>query len=371
MKKLTFLFLSLSLALASCQNKYPDLEDGVYAEFITNKGTFVAKLYHEKTPLTVANFVGLAEGTNKMVDSTYTGKKYYNGLTFHRVMKDFMIQGGDPMGTGSGGPGYKFPDETDPELGLKHDRKGILSMANSGPATNGSQFFVTLKDTPWLDGIHTVFGEVVIGQEVVDSIGSVKVTPGNNRPEQPVTMQEVNIIRKGAVKIASFSKQMESIEKEKLKEQEAVLEAGKENLNQFEKLKDEAETLDSGLSILFTEKGDGVQPERGSKVKVNYAGYLASDGTLFDSNISETAKKNNKLDKLRLAANQYVPMAADYSPDARLIAGFKEGLMLMSVGDKATLFIPSHLGYGAGGYPPVIPPNADLVFELELVEVVE
>jgi peptidylprolyl isomerase len=371
MKKLAFLFLSLTLAFASCQNKYPDLEDGLYAEFVTNKGTFVAKLYNEKTPLTVANFVGLAEGTNEMVDSTFKGKKFYNGLKFHRVMKDFMIQGGDPKGTGSGGPGYKFPDETNPDLGLKHDRKGILSMANSGPATNGSQFFVTLKETPWLDGIHTVFGEIVMGQEVIDSIGVTAVSPGNNLPLEEVVMQEVNIIRNGNIKMTSFEKQMENIEKEKMKEQEAVFEAGKGNMKKFDKLKDKAEKLDSGLAILFTKKGEGAQPNRGAKVKVNYAGFLMSDGTLFDSNVVEKAEANAKLDKLRLASNQYVPMEADYSPDARLIAGFKEGLMLMSVGDQATLFIPAHLGYGAGGYPPIIPGNADLVFELELVDIVE
>ena len=160
MKKLSFLIIILSLSFGACQNKYPDLDDGVYAEFITNKGTFVAKLYNEATPLTVASFVELAEGKNEMVDSLYKGKKYFNGLIFHRVIKDFMIQGGDPLGTGSGNPGFKFPDEIVDTL--KHTGKGILSMANSGQNTNGSQFFITQKETPWLDGKHTVFGEIVI-----------------------------------------------------------------------------------------------------------------------------------------------------------------------------------------------------------------
>src|SRR5690606_19771063 len=155
-------------AFASCQEKYPDLkEDGVYAEFITNKGTFVAKLKNESAPLTVSNFVSLAEGTNSMVDSAFAGKRFYDGLTFHRVIADFMIQGGDPKGDGTGNPGYAFPDEiTDT---IRFNKQGLLAMANSGPGTNGSQFFVTLKETPWLDGRHTIFGEIVIGQEVVDS----------------------------------------------------------------------------------------------------------------------------------------------------------------------------------------------------------
>ena len=186
MKRLTFILTSiLALALFSCGEKYPDLEDGLYAEFITNQGTFVAKLYEEQAPLTIANFVSLAEGTNTMVDSTYKGKNFYNGLIFHRVIKDFMIQGGDPEGTGRGGPGYKFPDETTESLA--HNDKGILSMANSGPNTNGSQFFVTLKATPWLDGRHTIFGKVMIGQEVVDTIGKVETTKPGDKPVEDVS----------------------------------------------------------------------------------------------------------------------------------------------------------------------------------------
>ena len=146
MKKIAFLLVIVTLTLVSCGSKYPDLGDGVYAEFVTNKGTFVAKLYNEATPLTVSNFVSLAEGTNGMIDSTYKGKKFYNGLTFHRVIKDFMIQGGDPSGDGSGNPGYRFPDEIVDTLNF--EKKGLLAMANSGPETNGSQFFITLKETP-------------------------------------------------------------------------------------------------------------------------------------------------------------------------------------------------------------------------------
>jgi len=362
MKKLSLLFL-FTLAMASCQTKYPDLENGVYAEIVTNKGTIVAKLYENKTPLTVANFVSLAEGTNEMVDSTYKGKKFYDGLIFHRVIKDFMIQGGDPKGTGSGSPGYKFPDEFDPEL--THSGKGVLSMANAGPGTNGSQFFITLKETPHLNNKHTVFGEVVMGQEVVDTIGEVEVTSGNNRPVDPITMQEVNIIRKGA-EVPSFSAQMEKLETERLAKEKKMKEMADTRAQELSALEAKAETLDSGLKVLFTEKGDGEKPSIGSQVDVNYAGFLAT-GELFDTNMLETAKKYDQVNDMRLAANRYQPIPFDYSPEARIIAGFKEGLMMMSVGDKATIFIPSHLGYGPNGYPPVIPPNSDLVFELEIL----
>ena len=194
MKKVSILVLFLTLAFASCQNKYPDLEKGVYAEFVTNKGTFVAKLYNEQTPLTVANFVQLAEGTNEMVDSTYKGKRFFDGLTFHRIIKDFMIQGGDPNGDGTGNPGYRFPDEIVDSL--QHDKKGILSMANAGPNTNGSQFFITLVPTPWLDGKHSIFGKVISGLDVVENIGNVATSKPFDKPLKDVVMQEVKIEKK-------------------------------------------------------------------------------------------------------------------------------------------------------------------------------
>ncbi len=368
MKKLTFALLLLTLTLASCQDKYPDLKDGVYAEFVTNKGTFVAKLYNEQAPLTVSNFAALAEGTNGMVDSIYKGKRFYDGLTFHRVIKDFMIQGGDPNGDGSGNPGYAFPDEVNDSL--KFDRKGLLAMANSGPNTNGSQFFITLKETPWLNGRHTIFGEIVEGQEVVDSIGTVETQKPGDKPKDPVVINKVNIINKGDVKVPYFTEEMGKLEKEKKEKEERVNKVAERKAEELKDIRAKADSLPSGIKIYYNKKGEGPQPKEGDKVLMNYAGYLV-DGHMFDSNIFENAEKYEMVDEMRKAAGQYVPVPADYSPDAKLIPGFREGLLKMKVGDKITLFIPPHLAYGERGIPGVIPPDSELIFELEIVEIAE
>jgi peptidyl-prolyl cis-trans isomerase A (cyclophilin A) len=169
----------------------------VYAHFTTNLGKFTVELFEKDAPKTVANFVGLAEGTKEWTDPK-TGAKmkkpFYNGLIFHRVIPDFMIQGGDPLGTGTGDPGYKFADEFG--SGRKMDKAGVLAMANAGPNTNGSQFFITLKETNYLNGKHTVFGEVVSGMDVVNKIGQVKTTKPGDRPVTPVVMESVTIERK-------------------------------------------------------------------------------------------------------------------------------------------------------------------------------
>jgi peptidylprolyl isomerase len=368
MKKLTFLFLFLTLALASCQNKYPDLEKGVYAEFVTNKGTFVAKLFNDQTPMTVANFVALSEGTNTLVDSVYKGKRFYDGLTFHRIIKDFMIQGGDPKGDGSGSPGYRFPDEFVDSL--KHSKKGMLSMANSGPGTNGSQFFITLKETPWLDGRHTIFGEIVIGQEVVDSLGNVATTKPGDKPVDPVILEKVNIINTSDAKIVSFTEEMEKLELTKKEREARIAKVGEKAASDFEDLKSKAEVLPSGVRIYYNKKGSGVKPKEGDKILMNYAGYL-TNGTLFDSNVREKEEKYEMLNPAKVAGNGYSPVPSDYSKDAQLIPGFKEGLLLMGVGDSVTLFVPASLGYGEQGAGNVIPPNSDLIFELEIVDVVK
>ena len=363
------LFLALMISLVSCQDKYPDLGDGMYAEIITNKGTMVAKLFYQQTPVTVANFVSLAEGTNTFVDSTYKGKKYYNGLTFHRVKDKFMIQGGDPTATGSGNPGYRFKDEIIDSL--KHDRPGILSMANGGPKTNGSQFFITEVPYPSLDGKHTVFGELVIGLEVQDTISNVK-KGARDKPEQDVVMTEVNIIRKGsAAKKFDAAKTFtdhfaedERIEKEKAAIAKATADAQKALLDGYD---GKTETLESGLKMHYITKGTGAKPKPGQTVTVNYEGYF-TDGNLFDSNVKAVEEKFGKLNVQKIKRDMYKPMPMQVSPDAQMIAGFKEAVANMSVGDKAYVFIPSHLAYGERGRG-MIKPNTDLVFILEMVEI--
>lgn len=373
MKKASILFLcSILFTLTACNDDYPDLQDGLYAEFVTNKGTFIAELYHEATPMTVASFVSLAEGEGEMADSIYRGEKFYDGLKFHRVIEDFMIQGGDPSGTGSGGPGYKFPNEIVDTL--QHDSKGLLSMANSGPDTNGSQFFITLKETPWLNGLHTIFGEVVQGMDVVDSIGSVETGQGD-RPVEDVVMEEVNIIRKGSA-AKNFDapevlqSELQEFETQRQEQEQQMVEQVEANKERFEELEAEAEELESGLKIHFIEKGDGEEPNVGDMVLLNYSGYLES-GELFDSNIEEVAREYNIFNPKRKEMQGYSPMPAQFGPGARMIPGFTEGVQQMRVGDKAVIFIPAHLGYGETGAAPVIPPNADLIFEVEMVGIQE
>lgn len=388
MKQTLMLFTVILFTLFSCNDPYPSLDDGLYAEFVTDKGTIIAQLYYDDAPATVANFVALAEGKHPLVDSAYAGKPFYNGLKFHRIIKDFMIQGGDPEGTGRGGPGYKFFDELTPDL--RHSEAGMLSMANSGYATNGSQFFITHKATPHLDGYdaegnlkncenprvscHTVWGKVVQGLEVVDSIAGVKMkNKQSGLPESDVIINQVNIIRKGAAvsdydAAATFTKELAAFEQRK--EAEAAERAKKFEGKKATLMtkKEKAEMLPSGLEIYFDQKGRGQKPNLGATVLVEYAGYFDT-GELFDTSSKEIAQENDKYDERRDAQGQYGPMEAVYSNEARLIAGFKEGLQQMSLGDKATVFIPYHLGYGEQGYPGAIPPKSDLIFELEIKEI--
>jgi len=353
------------VVFASCKTaKYADLEEGLYADVQTNKGDILLKLEFEKTPMTVANFVSLAEGTNTKVLDSFKGKHFYDGIKFHRVIKDFMVQGGDPTGTGSSGPGYKFPDEfpkdEDGKLLLKHTNPGVLSMANSGPGTNGSQFFITHKNTSWLDGKHTVFGNVIIGQNIVDTI-----VKGD-------FINKIDVIRVGKLaKRFDASKVFESkvnaaFEATKSKKDllDKVASTTKAEMLQYEK---DAKELKSGLKYYILDAKEGARPKRGTKIWVNYAGYF-SDGRLFDTSYREIAKKYGVFDAKRDQQNGYAAFESVYSDEARLIPGFKEGLQQLKYGEKAMVFIPSHLGYGAQGAGKVIPPDTDLVFVLEILE---
>ena len=359
MKKITIYILLLLAVIFGCSDKNPSLDEGLYANLQTSKGEIILQLEIEKTPVTVANFVSLAEGRNEKVSDEFSGKKFYDGLIFHRVIDDFMIQGGDPTGTGSGGPGYQFADEfTD----LSHIGPGILSMANAGPGTNGSQFFITHKETPWLDGKHTVFGKVIEGQVVVDSIA------------QNDTIFKVNIIRKGskakkfdAPKI--FSNHFEEIENLAKKAAERTAIIIKETLERFENHRAQATKTESGLRYFIFEKGDGPNVTNTNITNVNYSVYF-EDGVLLDTSVLNIAESYERVDPNRLAADAYKPITADVNKEAAMIEGFKEGVRLLKVGDKATLFLPYNLAYGEVGNR-MIPARSNLIFEIEVVSLVE
>jgi FKBP-type peptidyl-prolyl cis-trans isomerase len=334
MKKIITLTLALIGFGTFCFSQEKKNE-GIFAEFNTTKGKIVTQLEYQKTPLTVANFITLAEGTNLQVTNSLKGKPYYNGLKFHRVIADFMIQGGCPKGDGSGDPGYRFDDEFVPEL--KHSAKGILSMANAGPKTNGSQFFITHKATPHLNGRHTVFGHVTIGLDVVDKIAKDDV------------ITSVKIIRVGkeakkfdAEKIFNdyFVKKAEAdkIEAEKQKAAKEIA------LKEFEN----ATTTESGLKYIVLQQGTGNKPVATSNVKVHYTGMLL-EGKVFDSSV----QRGEPID---FGLNQ-------------VIKGWTEGVQLMQEGSKYKFYIPSQLAYGERGAGGVIPPNTDLIFEVELIKI--
>lgn len=316
-----------------------NLADGLYAKIITAKGDILLQLEFEKTPLTVTNFVGLAEGTKNFNDSKgRTSGRYYDGLTFHRVIDNFMIQGGCPLGTGTGGPGYKFPDEFDPSL--RHDRPGILSMANAGPGTNGSQFFITHVPTPWLDNKHTVFGHVIEGQDVVNAIRKGDV------------ITRIEIIRVGdkakAFKAdqASFDKLLQERES---KQADLKKDQHEKELAMIKAKWPNAQTTASGLMYVVVNKGsDEVKPNPGDMVSAHYTGMFL-DGRKFDSSI-------DRGEPIRF------PVGA-----GRVIKGWDEALLDMTKGEKRILIIPPDLAYGARGRGP-IPPNSTLVFEVELLD---
>ncbi|MBU2949413.1 peptidylprolyl isomerase [Tamlana agarivorans] len=365
------ILLVLCFQLTSCEASYPELKDGIYAKLETSKGTMIAKLEMEKAPVTVANFISLAEGTNTLVKKPYKGKKYFDGTIFHRVMNDFIIQGGDPTGTGKGNPGYKFMDEFHPDL--KHDKAGILSMANPGENTNGSQFFFTDTAKPHLDHVHTVFGEVIIGLDVLDSISNVK-TNAKHRPLKEVVLKHVTIIRKGkAAKSFNAPKVFQKhFAEEERKAQEKIDKAAatlKATHDKFEAQQAKATTLDSGLQFYISEKGTGKKLPKNAKALVDYSVFFLN-GKLIETSKIEVAEALGTVNKKRKFANKYHPITAELKPNAHMIPGFKEGLQQLHVGDKATLFIPYHLAYGDSGTKG-IPGKSNLIFEVDILELLK
>ena len=307
------------------------MQDGIYAKFNTSKGAITVKLTHDKTPGTVGNLVALAEGNleNKVKPQ---GTPYYDGLKFHRVIPDFMIQGGCPLGTGTGDGGYKFDDEFHPDL--THNVPGVLSMANAGPGTNGTQFFITHVATPWLDNKHTVFGHVVEGQEVVDAIA------------QGDALDTLEIIRVGAA--AEAWNAVEAFRTFEGSREKRMAEARAAQKEALDKVSAGFSETASGLRYQIIQKGSGVKAEKGQQVSVHYQGALI-DGTVFDSSY-----KRKEPIEFQLGIGQ-------------VISGWDEGLQLLHVGDKARFVIPSDLAYGSAGAGGVIPPDAILVFDVELV----
>jgi peptidylprolyl isomerase len=309
------------------------LPDGLYAEITTARGVIVCRLEYAKAPMTVANFVGLAEGT--IAANGITGKRYYDGLSFHRVEPGFVVQGGDPKGNGSGGPGYQFPNEISPDL--KHDGPGVMAMANSGPHTNGSQFYLTLGAAPHLDGGYSVFGRVVRGQDVV-----AKLQKGDR-------MTGVKILRVGAAAQA-FTVTQASFDAQVKAAKAAVAEQGRKDreaaLATIAKKYPDLKTTPSGLRYRIVKEGTGASPKDGATVTVHYTGWLL-DGTKFDS-----SKDGGRPATFRIG---------------QVIEGWNEALKLMKKGETRLVVIPPELGYGERGYPGVIPGNAFLVFEIELI----
>ena len=308
------------------------MKEGLFAIILTSKGEITIQLEFEKTPGTVGNFAGLATGKIKN-DIRPIGEPYYNGLKFHRVINDFMVQAGCPLGTGTGDPGYKFDDEFN--VNLKHDRPGILSMANAGPSTNGSQFFITHVETPWLDNKHTVFGHVINGMDIVNSISQ----------NDEIISVDINAVGEKA-KAFDPAQAFEDFNKSKA---DRIKKEKEKELKIFNDLSKGFSKTSSGLLYKFEKENNLEKPVSGNKVKVHYKGMLL-DGTVFDSSY-----KRNQPIEFTLGIGQ-------------VIKGWDEGISLLGLGDKATFIIPSELAYGQSGAGGVIPPNATLVFDVELVE---
>ncbi len=320
--------------LGACAADGTDLADGLYAHMKTNRGEIVLRLFYERAPLTVTNFVGLAEGA--IENTRGEGVAYYNGLTFHRVVDDFVIQGGDPEGTGRGGPGYQFPDEFHPEL--RHDKAGILSMANSGANTNGSQFFITLAPTPHLDDRHSVFGEVVDGMSVVNSI------------VQGDVIETMEIVRVGAAAEA-FEADQEAFTA-RLRgagwDPDARERKRAEDLALIEETWPDAQLSAGGIYYDIIEEGDGSIPGAGMEVAVHYEASVLG-GSRFETTRSR-------------------PPFEFVVGSGQILPAIEQMVRTMRRGERRVFVVPPEQAFGSAGRPPVIPPDSFLVFDLELLD---
>ena len=329
-----FILLLVTITMSACEEA-KNLPDGLYAVMETTRGEIILSLEYKKTPLTVVNFVALADG--KMDTSAKSGP-YYNGLKFHRVIDNFMIQGGDPQGTGSGGPGYNFDDEIDDSL--QFDGSGILAMANAGPGTNGSQFFITHTATPHLQGKHTIFGHVVEGMNIVNKI------------KQGDSIEKLTIVRNGSEAKAfradqnSFDELNKNLVADTGKKAE---EANKSILKDISNRWPDARTTESGIRYVIKKEGTGKTPPSGTKVTVHYTGMFM-DGRKFDSSVDRKQPF-----EFTVGAHQVIP-------------GWDESVLSMKKGEKRTLILPPEMAYGSRGYGGVIPPNAWLIFDVELLD---
>lgn len=343
---ISLLLIILLLALLNCKGRAKMTEPGIYATMNTNKGTMVFKLYYKIIPVAVANFVGLAEGQIQFTDpktEEQVKRPYFDGITFHRIIAKFMIQGGDPLGNGTGGPGYNFFDEIDPTL--KFDSVGVLSMANSGPNSNGSQFFVTVAPQPHLDGKYVIFGHIISGEDVLLNISKVK-TNDQNKPFDPVYIKSVKIERVGDdAKNFDAAKTFANRDVYLQKRKNALLtELGVKDLSKIQTVKE------TGLQYYLLKPGSGQQPKKGDLIFCNYAGYF-ENGVKFDSSYDR-----HQTFKTAIGVH-------------KVIEGWDQAFLGMKEGEERVLIIPYYLAYGERGYPGQIPPYATLIFKVELLNV--
>jgi peptidyl-prolyl cis-trans isomerase A (cyclophilin A) len=378
-----FLIATVFLLFISCvPEKFKDLNQGLYAEIETNKGNILLELYAEDVPKTVANFVALVEGTNSMLLDSLKGENFYEGVVFHRVVPNFVIQGGGFTPSGKKNTGYLFGDEfprnEKDDLIYKHNDQGVLSMANGGPTTNNSQFFITHRAIPHLDGKHSVFGKTVVNslelkglqQKYSDSLQLKKAIDVTrmaivNKVLKNDTILTVNIIRIGAKakdfnaaevfdsEVAKFKKSKEDKVKQAIKSEEKRYSKFLEDKKAFLLEKDEFKAIKTGtgLRILKLKKTKGRKVLDTKKVTANYALYLA-DGK-----------------KMQASEDIGKPMVFDLNNKQKpMISGLKEGLLSMREGEKSRLFIPYTIGFGNEKFGP-FPAKSDLVFEIEILKI--